>query len=461
MLVKEPWTLGHVLALGRRNALKFISLAIVMVLFFGSVSIFNLHIGAEVIVNGKSVGLVENRADFKAILERTGEIVNQAAAGQTVAPLKVSYVPRIVAEKEVTPEFSLEQSVLANYDMLIEAYALYVDKEFISSALIEDDMFDALNIVKSEYGLDGDPTTADFANDVVVRKEFVPMVSLMSKEAVALTLKSDKAKTDVYTVEEGDTIEVIAAQYGVTVDSLYAENEYLEVGGLYAGETTLNVTYQAPVALVKCEYTETYNEKIPHTIITEEDSTLYSGNSKTTKRGGDGEREVIATVARVNGQEVSRNVVSETILKEAEDEIVAIGTKTSNGYVNVIVGAGSGDLMKPVYGTVSSRFGSRWGSQHTGIDFACPIGTSVCAADNGTVTFVGWEGGYGMLVKVDHGNGIVTMYAHNSAYSVSVGDYVTKGQEVAKSGNTGNSTGPHCHFEVRVNGTPVNPEYYL
>jgi len=129
--------------------------------------------------------------------------------------------------------------------------------------------------------------------------------------------------------------------------------------------------------------------------------------------------------------------------------------------VPVVVPSGSGVLGWPVSGPVTSGFGLRWGRMHEGIDIAVAEGTPVRAAGAGTVIYAGWMGGYGNLVVVDHGNGLSTAYAHNSSLGVGVGQSVTAGQVVSYSGNTGNSTGPHVHFEVRVNGSAVDPLGYL
>ena len=106
----------------------------------------------------------------------------------------------------------------------------------------------------------------------------------------------------------------------------------------------------------------------------------------------------------------------------------------------------------PVHGVVTSGFGWRWGRMHEGIDIAVGNGTPVVAAAAGTVIVAGWLGGYGNLVVVDHGNGIATAYGHNTGVTVGIGQSVAQGQLIAYSGNTGHSTGPHVHFEVRVNG---------
>jgi murein DD-endopeptidase MepM/ murein hydrolase activator NlpD len=127
----------------------------------------------------------------------------------------------------------------------------------------------------------------------------------------------------------------------------------------------------------------------------------------------------------------------------------------------VVPPSGSGLLGWPVSGPVTSGFGLRWGRMHEGIDIAVAEGTPVRASAAGTVIHAGWLGGYGNLVVVDHGGGLSTAYAHNSSYATSVGQSVAAGQVVAYSGNTGNSSGPHVHFEVRVNGSAVDPLGYL
>ena len=123
--------------------------------------------------------------------------------------------------------------------------------------------------------------------------------------------------------------------------------------------------------------------------------------------------------------------------------------------------ASNGALAWPVAGPVTSGFGSRWGRMHEGIDIGVSEGTPVHAAAAGTVIYAGWMSGYGNIVVIDHGNGLSTAYAHNSQLIVGQGATVGKGFVIALSGNTGHSTGPHVHFEVRVNGAPVDPLGYL
>jgi murein DD-endopeptidase MepM/ murein hydrolase activator NlpD len=117
--------------------------------------------------------------------------------------------------------------------------------------------------------------------------------------------------------------------------------------------------------------------------------------------------------------------------------------------------------VRPTNGSVSSGFGPRWGTQHEGIDIAAASGTPVRAATDGVVKKASWYGGYGNAVIIDHGGGVKTLYGHNSALTVKPGDRVQAGEVIAKVGSTGDSTGPHLHFEVQVDGKAINPRPWL
>ena len=147
--------------------------------------------------------------------------------------------------------------------------------------------------------------------------------------------------------------------------------------------------------------------------------------------------------------------------KRYREQVAALQSQYTTG------GSGSGTMVWPVSGEITSPFGWRshpiFGSQifHSGIDIGAEYGTPIVAAQNGVVIEAGWIGGYGNTVMIDHGGGVVSLYGHNQSLAVDVGQNVTQGQVIAYCGSTGNSTGPHCHFEVRLNGEPVSPNNYL
>ncbi len=194
-------------------------------------------------------------------------------------------------------------------------------------------------------------------------------------------------------------------------------------------------------------------KEIPFETQTQYDDSLYIGESVTVTEGKTGSSMVESQTIYKNGEFESSQVVTENVVSMPVTQVVRVGTKPKD-----VLTSG---LLYPLTGTLSSPFGERWGRMHEGIDIAVPVGTSVKAAECGTVIFAGVGGGYGNLVKIDHGNGIVTAYAHLDKINVSKGQTVDSNTEIAKSGNTGRSTGPHLHFEVLKNGTPLNPMTYL
>lgn len=159
---------------------------------------------------------------------------------------------------------------------------------------------------------------------------------------------------------------------------------------------------------------------------------------------------------------------TETAINNLYEKKVTVSTPKSAGPVSPgTTGTGykatSVTFVKPIKGAViTSRFGARWGRQHKGMDYGVSVGTSIYAAASGTVTYAGWNsGGYGYLVIISHGNGVQTYYAHCSSILTKVGATVKAGDLIAKSGATGHVTGPHLHFEIRINDVAYNPELYL
>lgn len=226
--------------------------------------------------------------------------------------------------------------------------------------------------------------------------------------------------------------------------------------GLIAGPGALYETLlsQLDVSAVRAV---TYTEEIPYETVTRENDQLDQDIRQTVQEGKTGEAVVTAEIQTVDGQEQRRTILERTVLSDATSEIIEIGTKNA--------GIGTGDLAVPVNNyTFTSGFKWRWGRLHGGVDLAVPEGTPVYAADHGKVIVAddsGYGGGYGHYIILDHQNGLKTLYAHNTELLVSVGDIVRQGDKIALSGNTGNTTGPHVHFEVRVNDEQIDPQRFI
>jgi murein DD-endopeptidase MepM/ murein hydrolase activator NlpD len=158
-------------------------------------------------------------------------------------------------------------------------------------------------------------------------------------------------------------------------------------------------------------------------------------------------------------REQERVLIAEANALAAEDAGIRGQLAAAQGATDTT--PSSQGLIWPVSGPVTSPFGYRWGRLHAGIDIGVPYGTPIHAAAAGTVVLAGWTGGYGNYTCIDHGGGMATCYAHQSSYAVSSGAQVSQGQVIGYVGSTGHSFGAHLHFEVRINGNPVDPLGYL
>lgn len=259
----------------------------------------------------------------------------------------------------------------------------------------------------------------------------------------------------IHVVAEGENFWTISQKYQISVDNLTLANPSITPERLQIGT---KVSLMVPVSLLTVCTVEkaAYEENIPFETVYKEDANTYKGVNKVVTSGANGKREVVANIIRENGVETTREILSEKRISEPVVKVVAKGTKNPPPTI------GTGTLARPVSrGGITSSFGTRWGRRHTGVDYGVSVGTPVKASDGGIVIFSGYDGAYGYTVRIDHGGNIVTLYAHNSKLLVKKGDRVYKGQEISLSGNTGRSTGPHLHFEVRVNGVPMNPTKYV
>ncbi len=233
----------------------------------------------------------------------------------------------------------------------------------------------------------------------------------------------------VHTVQAGETLWDIAQAYGITVDSIVSANDLSNPNRLKVGQKLEILTVKG----------------VLHEVASGESLWEIAQRYKVS----------VDEIVAVNSIADPSRIQPKTKL------IIPGATRVLRSDALVVNGQLQKSFDWPVSGRISSKFGPRWGRMHNGLDIAVNTGTPVRAAADGRVTYAGWNGGYGILVIIDHGNGVETRYAHNSRVNVKVGQQVSRGQIVAYSGNTGNSTGPHVHFEIRYRNNPVNPQLYL
>ncbi len=213
---------------------------------------------------------------------------------------------------------------------------------------------------------------------------------------------------------------------------------------------------------VKTIATTTTVYTVKYDTVTKKDSSKNAGYQCVLTKGINGSGQKVEEVTYLNGVAVCEPVVSNVVLEYPVDQVLLIGTK--NVYISYAPQNASTSGFKwplSVRGILSSDYGPRTRDYHYGVDLAVPEGTSIIAVKGGRVVEASYNDSYGYYVLVDHGNGVKTRYAHNKRNVVSAGQTVSAGQLIALSGNTGNSSGPHLHFEVIINGNRVNPGYYI
>ncbi|GMQ55905.1 M23 family metallopeptidase [Vallitalea sediminicola] len=297
-----------------------------------------------------------------------------------------------------------------------------------------------------------------FAENVEIIKSFVDRDDIANVNDATELITKENEEEKVYAVAKGDTLSEIAQKNDMKLSALMKLNPGLENQKYISIGQEITVTVPEPELSVACEEKIIYTKPIQYTVEKVENKNKYNGTNTVIEYGVEGQMQVTAVVTKVNGYEQSRIVVDETVVKEPKAKVIEVGIKPfpSKG--------STGNFIYPVVGSiVTSPFGYRRGGFHHGLDLGgLPVGTSIRASDGGTVIFAGWKSStYGYAVDIDHGNGVLTRYAHCSKVVVKKGQKVSQYQEIAKLGSTGNSTGPHVHFEIRFNNVAANPKKYL
>ena len=408
-------------------------------------------------VNGQEVGVLSSPDEKEAIVSNIESRASDILGEKFDYDADISITPVYVVPDELSDAAQIEEALFEDVGALVTAYGIRVDGQELGYAPTKDDLYQLLDEVAQPY-LTADTIRYEFVEDVEVYPIELPANTQYDVESIRTTLHELRVEQSTYVVKKGDTFNAIAYSLDMWPNELSVLNPDVIVDKLWVDQ---ELVIQQPVPFLSVENTtdETYEQEIPSPVEYIETADLYVGDTKVKEQGEDGMALINAQVTYVNNVELDREVLSSQTIKEATT------TYTYTGTTPRPVTASNGYFIWPVRGTITSNFGGRnlWGSYdfHLGLDIACRSGTAIKAADGGTVIKSGWSGSYGKLVAIRHDNGYVTYYAHNSELLVSVGQKVYQGQIIARSGATGNVSGPHCHFEVRINGTSVNPRNYL
>ncbi len=426
-----------------------------VVLFF---SFFT--VGTTVTYDGHVLGTVASKSEAESVRHEL-EAITSETLGETYTldTSLLQYDSGWTLRQDVEDKAAYEEELSDEIGLVTSAYCLYVNGERIGTTPYEGALDELLEQLQKAAS-DEDTISCKFEEDVEIRQEYVPTDAIMNLGYIAELLYSTKTAEVTYEVKKGDTWSQIAAQNNMTSSELLALNPGYNINKLQIGEV-LTLSASVPYLTMTVEKQERYLDDVAYNIEYTDDASLYQGDYKVTSKGEYGKADVLAKTTYVNGEETERTILSSVTLKEPVTEYRLRGTKVRPTWLP------TGSFRWPTSGRITSYFGGRrspggiGSTNHKGIDIAVPRGTPIYAADGGTVTYAGWMSGYGYLVEINHGNGYVTRYGHNSSLTVRVGQHVYKGQQIARAGSTGNSTGNHCHFEVRYNGVAKNPLNYL
>ncbi len=290
----------------------------------------------------------------------------------------------------------------------------------------------------------------EFSERVEIVEAYVSRDMITPTEEAIDMVTKDTEKNQIYEVQPGDSLSVIANGHGLLVKEVLALNEGLEETTILNIGDEIIITVPEPELSVTSVEESTYEEDYFAETQYIDNDEWFTTETVERQAAAPGHHEVTMLITKKNGKEEGREMIAETVMTEPTPQIIERGTKIPPTYIKPLSG-----------GRFTSGFKWRWGRMHKGIDWACPVGTAIMASSGGTVVQAGWFSSYGNCITIRHPDGRQTRYAHLSKILVKSGQSVSQGQKIGLSGNTGRSTGPHVHFEIIINGSQVNPLNYI
>lgn len=360
--------------------------------------------------------------------------------------------------KKDNPINTTENPMIEAKELIIDgiSYGMYTSESEISSSILS---------IANRYLDDEINENIKLLNDVEI-KEVLSVLSTINQKKDLINSLLDKDNLQEFQVEvkKDDKVEDILKKYLIDKQDLLDANENLDmyidetdiedqVTEVFNEDLTLNLYLPTPKISIEISHEIKRDVEVANVTEYQDSSSVYIGEEKVSVEGKKGLNNETVKLSSINGKENPEEIIETKVIEQPVNRVVLKGTKEK--------GSALGYFIRPTTGYISSPFGYRSRGFHGGIDIANSYGTSILAADGGVVTETGWDGTYGMKVKIDHRNGYKTIYAHLSSIDVNVGDKVNQGQLIARMGSTGNSTGNHLHFEIRVNDQRVNPSNYV
>nr|WP_317359835.1 M23 family metallopeptidase [uncultured Tyzzerella sp.] len=417
----------------------------------------------EVYVGDKMVAIIkptseDNIESPEQLKELALSDLSEKTGSKVEVNEEVIFKPVRASKDEITPISDASAKVAENFTFKVEASVITVDGQPIATVKNKEEANKILNDIKNKYVNKDAKQVAQptFVQDVKIEDKYVAEDDIIENSEALKALTANKDQGKQHEIKEGDTLFELAMKNDMSLDELLQANPQLTETSVLKIGSKVNLIVPVPLLSVVTYEEAVYTEPIPKKIETVKNDKEFKTYKKVITPGKDGSKQVTAKITKINGVEDKKEVISEKVISEPTVEKVEVGT------LNTPPKKAIGNFIYPVRGRLTSGYGARWGTTHKGLDLAAPAGTPIKASDGGTVVYSGWNsGGYGNMVKIDHGNGYQTIYAHNSRNAVSVGQKVAQGEVIAYVGSTGNSTGNHVHFEVIQNGSSKNPLNFL
>jgi len=415
----------------------------------------------RVTVDGVDLGLVSSYQAVDAAIGRVESRASRILGYDYQLHQTVGYRFQMSLREDVGTVGGIEAYLFDQIGEVMKASVLTVNGQVLGAADDDQALADLLDSIKAPY-VNANTISAEFVEPVTVSREYTATTAIRELSDMAAVLTSNSMEQVDYTVQAGETFSGIANSHDMSMSQLQLLNPDVDINNLQIGQV-LTISQAVPYLSVRTVDNVTYDAAVPYETEEQPDDSMYQGFTKVLTPGEEGFATYNADVTYLNGVEQARSVNSTQIHTEPVTEVVAVGTKPRPKTM------ATGSFQWPLYGTITSNYGSRYifGSYsfHSGLDIAAPYGTAIAAADGGKVVFAGTGTGsnwsLGNYVRIDHENGLETVYAHCSSLNVSTGDRVYKGQTIARVGATGRATGSHCHFTVKSNGSIVSPWNYL
>ena len=455
----------HNMSTSYRNTRRGIGVAILVtgLLAAAVLIVFDRFTIYEYAYNGKVLGYVNSQEEVTDVLEVAARNLNRNSSAvadvEFVANQNVTFNPVDSRGKSPDDSDTVVNKLIYMTDIETEAYAVYDGDDVVAIVKDQNDADTLLLQTKEELSQPDKGMTlvsSDFVNELSVKPINVLLGSVQSNEAAQAQMINGGEMHTYHITEEGETVESLAALFGVETIDVYNEDNSQPVTEVEPGDRVCIRNIVEPVSVEMVEEGR-IKEVIEFETIKKETDEYYKGDSILEQDGRDGLQVFEGTITKVSGVETERHATKEPeILRKKKDKIILVGTAERPKT------AATGTFIMPINNyVVTSEMGGRWGRMHEGMDFGAPTGTPIYASDGGKIIKANYWSGHGLCVEVDHGNGIITRYSHCSAVMVSIGDLVYQGQHIANVGNTGHSFGSHLHFEVRVNDVPQNPRNYV